>query len=433
MSNPFNDKIKESLENFEMPYDANAWAEFEKQLPQSGGAATGGSQLGWKAVALVAALATSVATIWYLNSDKEGVISDSAVVEQVETTQEQSPSVEENRSELSEPIVLEKNSTKVSVSEKQQIANSETTIDNEVQSAIDNKTVGSEEMAKAADSEIQNLDKKTLPPADKPAHKKANVQPLIASFIPSSIKVCVGDGVRFINESSDLKAKMAWDFGDGGSSDELNPSHSFMASGNYEVTLRTERDSKSADRMVNVTVNPTPVTDIDATLVKEGYEAIPFYRFETVLKPNEAAFWSFTDGSKAQTAVVNHLFRNAGKSEATLTVKNSFGCSVSDTWKTENRKPFDFFAPTGFSPDGDGNNDAFMPGALADMGVSFGMVILDQKGQEVFRTSSSSEPWNGKANNNGRKLDAGIYVWTVVLKKEIVTKKTFSGTITLLR
>jgi hypothetical protein len=74
-----------------------------------------------------------------------------------------------------------------------------------------------------------------------------------------------------------------------------------------------------------------------------------------------------------------------------------------------------------------------MPGALADMGVSFGMVILDQKGQEVFRTSSSSEPWNGKANNNGRKLDAGIYVWTVVLKKEIVTKKTFSGTITLLR
>ncbi|MFT6210659.1 MAG: hypothetical protein ACJATE_001280, partial [Bacteroidia bacterium] len=132
MSNPFNDKIKESLENFEMPYDANAWAEFEKQLPQSGGAATGGSQLGWKAVALVAALATSVATIWYLNSDKEGVISDSAVIEQVETTQEQSPSVEENRSELSEPIVLEKNSTKVSVSEKQQIANSETTIDNEV-------------------------------------------------------------------------------------------------------------------------------------------------------------------------------------------------------------------------------------------------------------------------------------------------------------
>jgi len=433
MSNSFDNKIKESLENFEMPYDANAWAEFEKQLPQSSGATTGGSQFGWKAVALVAVLATSVATIWYLNSYKEVVIADSAVVEQVETTQEQSPVVEEDRSELSEPIVLEEKSIKVSGSEKPQIADSKTTVDDEMESAMDTKTADSEEMAKATDSEVQNLDKKTLPPTDKSTPKKADVQPLVASFIPSAIKVCVGDGVSFINESSDLKAKMAWDFGDGIISDELNPSHSFVASGNYEVILRTERDSKSADRMVNVTVNPAPEADIDAALVKEGYEAIPFYRFETVLKPNETASWSFTDGSKAQTAVVNHLFRNAGKSEATLTVKNSFGCSVSDTWKTENRKAFDLFAPTGFSPDGDGNNDAFMPGALADMGVSFEMVILDQKGQEVYRTSSSSEPWNGKVNNNDHKLDAGIYVWTVVLREEIVTKKTFSGTIMLLR
>ena len=248
-----------------------------------------------------------------------------------------------------------------------------------------------------------------------------------------NIKVCVGEEVSFINESSDLKAKMIWDFGDGTSSQELNPSHFFVAEGNFEVKLRTEKGSTSADRMINVTVNPVPVADIDASLVKNGFGAIPFYRFETVLKLNETAFWSFTDGSKAQTPVVKHLFRDAGKQEATLTVKNSFGCSNSDQWETENRKAFQLLAPTGFRPDGDGNNEVFIPGALADMDVPFEMIIQDNKGQEVYRTSNASEPWNGKLQNNGNKLVAGIYVWTVVLKEEILLKKTFTGTITLLR
>ena len=199
------------------------------------------------------------------------------------------------------------------------------------------------------------------------------------------------------------------------------------------LPIRTEKGSKSADRMISVTVNPVTVADIDASLVKNGFGAIPFYRFETVLKLNETAFWSFTDGSKAQTPVVKHLFRDAGKQEVTLTIKNSLGCSNSDQWETENRKAFQLLAPTGFRPDGDGNNEVFIPGALVDMDVPFEMIIQDNKGQEVYRTSSASEPWNGKVNNNGRKLDAGIYVWSVVLKEEIVTKKTFSGTITLLR
>ena len=54
MSNSFDDKIKESLENFEMPYDANSWTEFEKPLPQGGCSAISSSQFGWKASALVA-------------------------------------------------------------------------------------------------------------------------------------------------------------------------------------------------------------------------------------------------------------------------------------------------------------------------------------------------------------------------------------------
>jgi len=433
MSNPFDNKIKESLDKFEMPYDANAWAEFEKQLPQGGGAATSGTQFSWKAAALVAVLAVSVATIWYLNADKEVATSDSVVTEQVEVTQEQPFVIEENAVEVSEPAVLAEKSTTVSNSEKPRIAGSKAVGEEENETTIETKTTNLENAENAVNSHVPNPENKTTPTTEKTTPVKGDAKPLVARFNISSLNTCVGQEVSFLNESSDLKAKMFWDFGDGTVSNELNPSHLFMTSGNYEVTLRAERDSRSADRMISVTVNPAPRADIEASLVKEGYEAIPFYRFETVLKPNETAFWSFTDGSNAQTAVTNHLFRNAGKPEATLTVKNSFGCSVSDKWNSENRKAFQLLAPTGFSPDGNGNNEVFIPSALPEMGVPFEMVILDQKGQEVYRTSNTSEPWNGKLQNNGNKLDAGIYVWTVVLKEEIARKKTFTGTIKLLR
>lgn len=431
MNNPFDNKINEALNNFEMPYDATAWAEFEKQLPQSGGAATSGNQFGWKAAALVAVLATSVATIWYLNSDKEVDRSDSVVVEQVEETQQRSLSVEERTSELTVPAVVAEESKETSGSEKTQIADSKIIVKNSTGSKTEPRNTDSENIVKADNSDVQEHAKKT-PPAEKPTPLKEEAEPLKASFIASSLKVCVGEEVSFINESSDLKAKMAWDFGDGTASNKLNPSHLFVAAGNYEVILRTERDSRSADRTVNVTVSPVPVADINASLVKEGYEAIPYYRFETVLQPNQTAQWSFTDGSTATGETAKHLFREAGKSNVTLTVKNTFGCVSTHTWQVENREAFHLLAPTGFSPDGDGNNEVFMPGALPDMNVNFEMTIHDQKGQEVFRTANPTEAWNGKLQNHGNKLDAGVYVWTVVLKDEIVHKKTFTGTIRLL-
>ena len=74
-----------------------------------------------------------------------------------------------------------------------------------------------------------------------------------------------------------------------------------------------------------------------------------------------------------------------------------------------------------------------MPAALPVMNVRFQMVIRDQTGQIVYETSNANEPWNGRLHNNGRPLDAGIYVWTVIIKDDIINKKDFNGTITLKR
>jgi|GEM_PF-940287 len=431
MSNPFDSKIKESLDNFEMPYDANAWAEFEKQLPQSGGATTSGSQLGWKAAALVAVLATSVATMWYLNADKEITESESVVVEQVEAIEKHSFMVEENSSELAEPTVLAEKSKTVSNSVKPQVVDSQKAVEAVSMPKLEAKEADAENAATTANSEVAKPEKKATSPAEKPTPDRMEAQPLVANFIPTFEKVCVGADLSFINQSSDPKANMVWDFGDGTNSFAFEPSHAYVLPGSYSVTLKTENGSKAAERTITINVSPVPTATLDVSQKLPGYDAIPFYHFETVLKSNETATWKFSDGSMINGASVNHLFRS-GKSDVELIVSNSFGCTQSDTWYTESRHK-DLLAYDGFSPDGNENNEVFMPRALPEMGVAFEMVIMDLKGQEVYRTSSANEPWNGKLNNNGVKLDAGIYAWTVVLKEEIVKKKTFSGTITLIR
>jgi len=434
MSNPFDSKIKESLDNFEMPYDANAWAEFEKQLPQSGGATTGGSQLGWKAAALVAVLATSVATMWYLNADKEITESESVVVEQLEAIEKHSFMVEENSSELAEPTVLAEKSKTVSNSVKPQVVDSQKAVEAVSMPKLEAKEADAENAATTANSEVAKPEKKATSPAEKPTPDRMEAQPLVANFIPTFEKVCVGADLSFINQSSDPKANMVWDFGDGTNSFAFEPSHAYVLPGSYLVTLKTENGSKAAERTITINVSPVPTATLDVSQKLPGYDAIPFYHFETVLQPNETATWKFSDGSVAKGASADHLFRDAGKATAALSVQNTAGCSHSDGWELRIPRALDdLLAPTGFSPDGDGNNDDFLPNALPDMGVAFGMVIMDLKGQEVYRTSSANEPWNGKLNNNGVKLDAGIYAWTVVLKEEIVKKKTFSGTITLIR
>ena len=430
MSNPLDKKIKESLENFEMPYDANAWVAFEKQLPPSAGGATGSSALSWKPAALITVLVASVATIWYLNTDNGNQQTESTTTSIPELTQETAASETEPTFEESKTAVTEQATTKTTRMETLPPTDVRSTAQKMAENRK-NETVAEKRVDR---SEILETEKKTVIPAGNSPVSNSESAPLIASFIPTMETICVGDEVSFINQSSDTNAKMTWDFGDGTSSNELEPAHAFVLPGNYTVTLKAEKGAKVSQQTVMVKVNSVPTAILDVSQKLAGYDAIPFYHFETILQPNETATWQFSDGSMAKGASADHLFRDAGKAQAILTVKNAAGCAFSDSWELQIPKSFDqLMAPTAFTPDGDGNNDVFIPRALPETGVAFEMVITDLKGQEVYRTSSANDPWNGNLQNNGTKLDAGTYAWTVVLKEEIVRKKTFSGTITLLR
>ncbi|PIE50931.1 MAG: hypothetical protein CSA38_00630 [Flavobacteriales bacterium] len=73
-----------------------------------------------------------------------------------------------------------------------------------------------------------------------------------------------GLNVNFTNTSIDANSWL-WDFGDGTTSTEQNPSHTYAESGNYAVKLYIENDILSWDEKTsNVTVNNLSVNDVQA-------------------------------------------------------------------------------------------------------------------------------------------------------------------------
>ena len=434
MSNPFDNKIKESLENFEMPYDAGAWAQLAEQLPPAGGPAGGGSQFGWKAIAAVLLVFGTVATAWFMTDNEEVAEAETSIIENVEDIndhkKEDAVVVEVETVEEASPATSEVESAESKADEIITVSNNSEV---DVVAAKTEEATGNEKTLDSQKTETQPSAEKSSEPL-KAEIPEVEEKLLVAKFLPSSLTICVGEDISFINESSDKSADMVWSFGDGTSKSDSDPVHSFVQPGKYMVSLTADNGSKTSDYSVNVTVNPTPRPIFSAERKLDGYVAIPLYRFTTAVQPSETAVWSFSDGTRTIGNSAEHLFRDGGKSVAKLTVTNTLGCSSTMEESYELAKDFDLLAPNAFSPNGDGINEGFIPAALPEMGAAFEMIITNPRtGEVVYRTSNALEPWNGKLHNADPKLESGVYIWTVILKENIVENKVFNGKINLNR
>ncbi|MBC8278192.1 MAG: PKD domain-containing protein [FCB group bacterium] len=139
--------------------------------------------------------------------------------------------------------------------------------------------------------------------------------------------------VRFdAGRSTDRDGKLieyGWDFGDGYTSDEINPVHTYAATGEYEVTLTVRDDSdtrtESDTDKTRVTINSAPVADAGPELVGSPGEELTFdgsQSADTDGKIN-AFEWDFGDGNKAAGEIVKHAYQRSGIYTATLTVRDN--------------------------------------------------------------------------------------------------------------
>jgi len=117
----------------------------------------------------------------------------------------------------------------------------------------------------------------------------------VANFTAPTQKIVAPTEITFTNTS--LKAETyAWDFGDGGSSTEMSPTHRYIHSGNYTVVLKATKGSKTVTRkqMIQVTAPERCLVEIETefgTLTAELYNATPKHR-DNFIKLAEEGFYN---------------------------------------------------------------------------------------------------------------------------------------------
>jgi gliding motility-associated-like protein len=113
------------------------------------------------------------------------------------------------------------------------------------------------------------------------------------------------------------------------------------------------------------------------------------------------------------------------------------GCTATAaiTVYVDRRDPL--YVPTAFTPNGDATNDAFRLYAGPDIGQIESLQVFDRWGEQVFvcqdfLPSEESCAWDGTFRG-GAPLDAGVFIWTVVVVRQDGSRERFSGEVNLIR
>ncbi|MBN2669462.1 MAG: PKD domain-containing protein [Bacteroidales bacterium] len=150
-------------------------------------------------------------------------------------------------------------------------------------------------------------------------------QPPIPLFTADPSQFCEPVNVQFTNNSTTVAPPYTshWDFGDGGTSTQQNPTHFFQA-GVHTVHLDvTDAYGCSAEISSNVSITSlNPEIEISQTTICQG-QSITFTNTDMAYSQ-----WNFGDGTSTQGSyTVNHTFFNAGQYTITL-VSGSGNCTA---------------------------------------------------------------------------------------------------------
>ena len=125
----------------------------------------------------------------------------------------------------------------------------------------------------------------------------------------------------------------SWTFGDGGSSTQQNPSHTYMSKGLYTVTLTVTDDVGGSDVSTTTADVDDPSISANAGGPYFGVvgESIAFSGSVVGGQPPFSWFWDFGDGSSSTLQNPSHVYAEMGEYTVILIVTDSNDNSDSDT------------------------------------------------------------------------------------------------------
>ncbi len=268
-------------------------------------------------------------------------------------------------------------------------------------------------------------------------------------FTANPVKGCPPLSVNFQEISPNIGQTYLWNFGDGGFSEAKNPTYVYKKAGNYDVTLEVRdihgcKSRRTRDKMIEVNKNPIasfiPEPEIVSMVNAEIY-------FINKSSGANYYYWFFGDGDSSNFVSPRHVFPFIGEYEVILVAETYHGCRDTAYRTVIVGNEFTFYAPTSFTPNGDGINDCFRVCGNGIDKNSFRLSVYDRWGNRVFETdrfvpdvncdACGLGSWDGTDNGDRLKgdkvLSNGLYKWYAEFADWNGTVFKKSGTVYLLR
>jgi PKD repeat protein len=156
-----------------------------------------------------------------------------------------------------------------------------------------------------------------------------------AGFKVSAASQCLlANSFKFTDTSTIASGKLLswkWDFGDGSTDTSQNPSHSYLKTGFYKVTM-TIASQKGCTSTIskNVSVISSPVDKFIASDSVECYLNNKFtFTDKSIVSGGNVWFWNFGDSTTATLQNTNHSYSNPGTYKVQMKVAANNGCKDS--------------------------------------------------------------------------------------------------------
>jgi len=146
--------------------------------------------------------------------------------------------------------------------------------------------------------------------------------PPVANFSSSNLNGSIPFQVNFYDNSQNTISNWNWDFGDGGTSKNPNPIHTYVSPGSYTVSLNvtgpggTNTSVKTNYITVDNLCRPTMDFSINNRIINKG-ESISLTPVS--IDGNSSIEWNLGDGSFSNILNPEHIYTEAGYYTVTLT------------------------------------------------------------------------------------------------------------------
>lgn len=246
-------------------------------------------------------------------------------------------------------------------------------------------------------------------------------------FAMSDTVICAGDKLQL---SADYLKEgfrsLLWDFGDGSIiRDRAKLDYTYERSGYFTIRLKaTYRLCPDISTEKQIHIKEAPVA---------------FLGRDTTMCPGGTARYIQDLGNYQEDKTVSRKW-NTGDTTAGITVRTTGtyilsvdvdGCKSSDTIVISQGCYIN--VPNAFSPNGDGENDHFLPLELSSKDVvSYDLQIFNRWGQLLFVSrNNDSKGWDGKYH--GVNQPFGVYVYTLKVSFANGVQEAYEGNLTLIR